>query len=100
VRRAPDWRFASLWVRLHGDDSQRAVLSAWPVPIPADWLSRVNAPIPGKEHERMRISMARSRPFGDDAWVRRTARRVGLMHTLRSEGRPPKAWCRKLGKTT
>jgi hypothetical protein len=70
------------------------------VPIPADWLSRVNAPIPGKEHGRMRISMARSRPFGDDAWVRRSARRLGLMHTLRSEGRPPKADRGRPGKTT
>jgi len=31
----------------------------------------------------------RGQPFGDDAWVDRTARLLGLEHTLRPEGRPP-----------
>jgi hypothetical protein len=30
------------------------------------------------------------RPFGDDRWTDRTARRLNLRHTLRPEGRPPK----------
>jgi putative transposase len=90
VRRAENWKFSSLWVRRQGTDQQQAVLSDWPVPIPVDWTSRVNAPLTAKDRDRIKTSMARSRPFGDDAWVMRTAKRLDLGHTVRPEGRPPK----------
>jgi len=34
--------------------------------------------------------MRRGRPYGDEAWVTRTAGRLGLMASLRPTGRPPK----------
>jgi hypothetical protein len=43
-------------------------------------------PITGKELARWQVSLARSRPFGEDAWIVATARRLGLQHTMRSEG--------------
>jgi putative transposase len=106
VRRAEAWRWGSLWVRSGGGDAgssgvgaageqtnqaQRALLSDWPEPIPADWIQRVNAPLNAKEVERLQVSMKRSRPFGDDRWMLRTASRFGLEHTLRREGRPRKS---------
>ena len=38
----------------------------------------------------VRESVNRGRPFGDDAWARRTADRLGLAHTMRRPGRPAK----------
>src|SRR5437762_111275 len=42
VRRAQDWRWCSLWRRMHGDEEN--LLSAWPIEMPADWVRRVNRP--------------------------------------------------------
>ena len=41
-----------------------------------------------KEAESVRLCIARNRPFGGEAWQQRMAARLGLMHTLRPEGRP------------
>jgi hypothetical protein len=40
--------------------------------------------------ERVHASVQRNRPLGTDAWVTRTAARLGLTHMLGSEGRPRK----------
>jgi hypothetical protein len=37
---------------------------------------------------RLRISISRNRPYGNEAWQAEQAKRLGLMHTIRSEGRP------------
>ena len=50
----------------------------------------VNAPMSAKEVESVRLSIARSRPLGSAGWQERMAARLGLMHTLRPEGRPKK----------
>lgn len=91
VERAEDWRWSSLWVREHGTREQRAVLSAWPTPMPGDWLTRVNRAITPRELERIHVSRDRGRPYGTDAWIGKTVSKLGLMHTIRSEGRPRKA---------
>jgi REP-associated tyrosine transposase len=41
VSRAEDWRWGSLWRRRNFCD--QGFLSAWPVPLPTDWLDSVNA---------------------------------------------------------
>jgi putative transposase len=41
--------------------------------------------------ERLRLSVQRNRPFGDDSWMVDTARRLGLQASLRPLGRPRKA---------
>jgi hypothetical protein len=41
-----------------------------------------------KEADRFQTSIARTRPYGDDTWQDREAKRLGLEHTLRREGRP------------
>jgi putative transposase len=50
----------------------------------------VNRPLTDKELERVRVSLERGRPFGDEQWVARTVRRLHLEHTVRREGRPSK----------
>ena len=101
VKRAEDWRWGSLGQRegvlvgkqMVGEDAG-PTLAAWPVERPSDWVSWVNEPIEPKEQERWETSLKRSRPFGDPIWTLQTIKRLGLEHTLRSEGRPR----RKKGK--
>ncbi len=89
---AEHWRWSGLWARMQGEDAIKAILSPWPVERPVDWTDRVNAPLSAKELGRVRVSIARGRPFGEDEWVQRTASELRLEHTIGSEGRPPKPW--------
>jgi putative transposase len=91
VQRAEDWRWSSLGLNItrtakRGD----VVLSDWPVPKPADWVSFVNQALTTKELEELRLSAQRGRPFGNESWKTRTAAQLGLESTLRSRGRPRK----------
>jgi putative transposase len=56
--------------------------------MPSDWLALVNQPQTDSELEAIRRSVGRSQPYGSDAWVRETARHLGLESTLRARGRP------------
>jgi putative transposase len=91
VERAQLWRWGSLWSRAHGGKEIKALLSPWPVDRPANWTARVNAALTANELDRVRASIARGRPYGDDEWVRQTVSKLGLQHTVRPEGRPRKA---------
>jgi len=88
VTRAEDRRWSSLWRRDQGDDNLTMWLSDWPVERPRDWLARVNRPQSASELEALRTSVQRGRPFGEEAWVRRMAKRFGMEATLRPRGRP------------
>jgi putative transposase len=88
VERAEDWRWGSLWARRHGGDELQSILSAWPVERPRNWVALVNKPMTEKEAERFQVCIARNCPYGGEAWQDRQARDLGLLHTLRGEGRP------------
>jgi putative transposase len=88
VERAEDWRWGSLWARRYGSDELKAMLSAWPIERPRHWVALVNSPITEREAEAIQIRIARDRPYGDEHWQQTQATRLGLTHTLRSEGRP------------
>jgi len=88
VNRAEDWRFGSLWVREHDSEPMKGLLAPWPVARPADWVRQVNEPLTPKEQEAIRVCIARARPYGEGPWQQRMVRKLGLEHTLRSEGRP------------
>jgi putative transposase len=95
VRKAQDWPWSSLWAREHAADDPAAadlasLLSDWPVDRPANWLRLVNAPQTAAEEDALRQSIRRGRPFGSPRWQKTTATRLGLTHTFRDRGRPPK----------
>lgn len=90
VGRAEDWPWSSLGRRQTGAEQARPLLHPWPLPVPADWLERVNRPETEAELEAVRRSVVRGRPFGSAAWARQTAARLGLEYTLRPRGRPRK----------
>ena len=89
VKRAEQWRWSS--ARLWAKGVERpSYLIPGPARRPADWLTWVNQPITQAELEALRRSVARGMPFGDDAWVKRSAAQLGLESTLRPRGRPKK----------
>jgi putative transposase len=88
VKRAEDWRWSSLGVRVAKDAPR---LADWPVTRPRQWSWRVNQSLQEVELNAIRTSIKRGRPLGEDDWVHRTAERLGLLFTLRERGRPRKA---------
>jgi hypothetical protein len=48
----------------------------------------VNQPITAKELSRLETSEDRSRPYGEDAWIGRTAGKLGFEYTIRDPWRP------------
>ena len=90
VRRAEDWPWSSLGGAA-GSDQTKVRLCNWPVDRPASWNERVNQPLDAATVGRLHASIARSRPFGDDRWTARVARRYGLESTLRDPWRPRKS---------
>jgi REP-associated tyrosine transposase len=100
VEKAELWRWGSLWARGHGEAATKALLSPWPVKRPANWITRVNSPLSAKELNRVRLSVVRGQPYGDDEWVRRTVKELDLEHTVRPEGRPRKGSQSETGTAT
>jgi putative transposase len=88
VERADQWRWSSLWRRMHGTPEQQALLSKWPVPLPRDWLRYVNRPQSQAELDALRRSVQRGQPYGGDRWAKATAKKLGLESTFRPRGRP------------
>ena len=87
VERAEDWRWSSLYARLHGPAEIRALLSDWPIAMRADWVRHVNRPQTEAEEEAIRMSLHRGSPLGDEKWVKQMAGRYDLQSTLRPRGR-------------
>lgn len=84
VPRAEDWLWSSL--------RERAGTEGWlqqaPVRGPKDWVRWVNVPMTAAELEALRHSVNRGTPFGKEAWVQRTAQRLGLEASVNPRGRP------------
>jgi putative transposase len=88
VRKSEQWRWSSL-KRAKSPDG-KDLLSALPVRRPVNWSKIVNDPLEQKLEKQVREAIKRGRPFGDPAWVAKTASRLGLEFTLRPHGRPRK----------
>ncbi len=71
-------------------DASVELLDDWPVDRPRGWRRVVNRPEDERELEWLRQCVRRGQPCGDEAWVRRTAIRLGLESSLRPVGRPKK----------
>ena len=89
VGRAELWPWGTLAMRQPGA-ARPPWLSPWPVGEPVDWTQIVNQPETEAELAALRRSALRERPYGSEAWARRTAATLGLVHTMRERGRPRK----------
>lgn len=97
VKSAGLWRWGSAAVRRSRPAELAALLSPWPVDRPRDWPRRVDAPQSEEEEATLLAAIRRGRPFGGEAWVRRTAAALDLRQTLNPRGRP-KGWRKKRGR--
>ena len=100
VKSAQQWRWSSLGYAAGdsaGDspgggpkDKPSVPLSDWPVDRPGNWVELVNQTMSKAQLDRLRRSVQRGTPFGAERWALRTARRLGLLNTIRPPGRPRK----------
>lgn len=89
VRRAENWPWCSLSKRMGKDIPDWLLPSGeWPVEVPSNWVAYVNKLQQNAEVEALRVAVKRSRPFGDERWQERTARKLSLESTLHPRGRP------------
>ncbi|HUP77434.1 MAG TPA: hypothetical protein VM260_02660, partial [Pirellula sp.] len=87
---AQDWRWSSLWRWTQGTAKDKLVLSPWPVRRIANWIDYVNEPQSDLELSRIRRSVKRGCPLGNESWSTEIVARLGLESTLRPHGRPRK----------
>lgn len=92
VEKAQDWRWSSLWIRKNGTKEQKELLSTWPVEKPMAYMKWVNTLQKNEEEkiEQIRYSIKRGKPFGEDNWVKRIVKKLGIASTLNQRGRPKK----------
>jgi putative transposase len=76
VQRAEDWPWSSLpwWLA----PSKLPFLHPGPVPRNDNWLEVVHEPQTEAELERLRRSVQRGQPYGNENWVAATAKAMGL----------------------
>ena len=91
VKRADDWPSSSVHARLYGDQSEKGLLSPWPVPEPGEYLKWLNRAQPKEEVEQIRQAIKRSKPYGSEGWVSKTVAQFGLENTVRDLWRPGKS---------
>jgi putative transposase len=89
TRKAENWKWCSLWRRLHG--SGDIALAQWPVARPKNWTALLNRPFDVNELAALDHSLLRDTPYGDPRWQKATAARLGLESTMRPRGRPRKS---------
>ena len=65
-------------------------LAPSPLTRPPDWQRQVTAPMDARTLDRVHLSIAWGRPFGDDSSMARMAKRYGLESSLRDPRRPRK----------
>lgn len=88
IRKAQRWPWSSIGMLPKNVD--RPQLDPGPMRRRRNWLRWVNQPQTEAELRAMRESVNRDRPFGSQLWQKRTAKRLGLEHSLRPRGRPRK----------
>lgn len=89
VERAEDWVWGSLACR-QGSDAT-GLLAPAPMPLPADWIARVNAPQTAEELHALRSCVNRQRPFGNDGSTQAGIDRPESVGSVRRRGRPPRS---------
>jgi putative transposase len=86
VTRAKNWRWSSL--RWYLKTNAPEYLDTGPVRRPAQWEGYVDRALTSAERKAVEKCIERNTPYGQKAWVRRTAKELGLESTLRKPGRP------------
>ena len=94
VQTAADWPWCSLATgTAAGDDRPdagrwRRLLADWPVERPDNWAELVDQRMEEPRLSELRCSLERGRPYGAADWVQKAVTNLGLLHTMRTPGRP------------
>jgi len=81
---AAQWPWSSHQARKAALEESRPDLL--PIPLPMDWSTFVDTPLTDAEIEKIRNSVNRQTPFGDESWRDEICARMGLEPTLRRRG--------------
>jgi putative transposase len=87
VRKAENWDFSSLNIRLTKTFSGQKLLTKWPIPEPDDYLSFINTPMNEDEINSIRYSVNRGKPYGSEDWSDKMIDKYKLLSTVRNRGR-------------
>jgi putative transposase len=90
VNQAEDWRWSSGWVRIHGTEQQKKLLSEWPVPEPSNYVDILNEPESEEVLVAIRTALRRGSPLGSNEWTSAMIDTHHLESTIRPRGRPTK----------
>lgn len=90
VERAEDWRWSSLYRWHSGTVLDKEILASWPLPRKRSWLKQVNDPLTTGEVKAIERSLQRGCPYGDEHWMERMVKKLGLESTVKPRGRPKK----------
>ena len=88
VESAIQWPWSSLPGRGKQTESNRPLLSSLPVPLPERWKNLLDSGVSVEAFAAITHCIKRSCPYGEQAWVEKTAVRLGIETTLRPRGRP------------
>ena len=88
VSSAKDWQWSSHKARITGVSDE--LIDEVPIELPKDWGKYVDKPFKDKELEKLRKSVNRQSPYGEEGWQRRICQQLGLESTIRPRGRPKK----------
>src|SRR5690606_5103740 len=84
------WRWGSLYRWTQGTAREKQLLAACPLKRRSDGCRHVATVLSDRERERLRWSVKRGAPYGEETWTEFFARRFDLESTMRPRGRPRK----------
>jgi putative transposase len=87
VTRGEEWVYGSLYERT---TKEKTLLCEPFIEIGDDWVNYINEPMKIYEIEKIRNSVNRQAPLGEEGWQMEVASQYGLLSTLGSRGRPRK----------
>lgn len=87
VKQAQMWQYGSLHERV---ETKNSWLCEPLITLGDDWVEFVNQPMRIYELEKIRNSVNRQAPLGEEEWQMQTAAQYGLLPTLGNRGRPKK----------
>jgi putative transposase len=88
VNSAKDWLWSSCRETIK--IKNHSLIDEIPIELPTNWEEYINKPLTMKELERLRQSVIRQSPYGNESWQLRVSQDLGLESTIRPRGRPRK----------
>ncbi|WP_198953686.1 transposase [Rhodopirellula sp. MGV] len=85
-----NWRWGSLFRWKYGSTKEKTLLGSWPIARRPKWSEWVRMELSERELKKLRWSVERGAPYGDEGWTESIARRYNLEMTMRPRGRPKK----------